>query len=131
VIVDTSAVLAILRDEPDAERYAHALASSSACSMSAATYVEAGVVVDANRDPVLSRRLDDLLTRAAVVIAPVTAADAEVARQAYRDYGKGTGHPARLNFGDCFSYALARTSRERLLFKGNDFVHTDVESALS
>lgn len=130
MIVDTSALIAVLLDEPEARRYAEALAGARRRSMSAATYVEAGVVVDGNRDPVLSRRFDDLLTVAEIVIAPVTSEQAAVARQAYRDYGKGTGHPARLNLGDCFSYALARVSGEPLLFKGEDFPHTDVQPAL-
>jgi ribonuclease VapC len=130
VIVDTSVVLAVLLDEPEARRYAEAIADAPRRSLSAATYVEAGIVVDGNRDPVLARRFDDLLDRAEIAIAPVTAEHATVARQAYRDYGKGSGHPARLNFGDCFSYALARVSGEPLLFKGEDFTHTDVEPAL-
>lgn len=129
MIVDTSALIAVLRDEPDADRYVEALAAGPAV-MSAATYVEAAVVVDANRDPVLRRRFDDLLVAADVVVQPVTREQADLARQAYRDFGKGSGHPARLNFGDCFSYALARASGEPLLFKGDDFAQTDVIPAL-
>ena len=129
MIVDTSALIAVLRDEPDADRYVEALAAGPAV-MSAATYVEAAVVVDANRDPVLSRRFDDLLVAADVVVQSVTREQADLARQAYRDFGKGSGHPARLNFGDCFSYALARASGEPLLFKGDDFAQTDVIPAL-
>ena len=98
--------------------------------MSAATFVEACIVVDANRDPVLSRRLDDLLRVAGVVVEPVTREQADIARAAYRDFGRGSGHPAGLNFGDCFSYALARVTAEPLLFKGDDFSHTDVIPAL-
>jgi ribonuclease VapC len=130
LIVDTSALIAILRDEPDAARYVEALASASSVRMSAANYVEAAIVVDANRDPVLSRRLDDLLVAAEVSVEPVTKEHADIARAAYRDFGKGSGHPAGLNFGDCFSYALARASGRPLLFKGEDFSRTDVESAL-
>jgi ribonuclease VapC len=130
LIVDTSALIAILRGEPDAARYVEALASASSVRMSAANYVEAAIVVDANRDPVLSRRLDDLLVAAEVSVEPVTKEHADIARAAYRDFGKGSGHPAGLNFGDCFSYALARASGQPLLFKGEDFSRTDVESAL-
>ena len=130
MIVDTSALVAILRDEPDAPRYAAALAGEVGPLLSAATFVEAAIVVDANRDPILSARFDDLLAIARVKIEPVTREHAELARQAYRDYGKGSGHPAGLNFGDCFSYALARATRDRLLFKGADFTHTDVTPAL-
>ena len=130
MIVDTSAVIAILRDEPDAVRFVEALARASTVRMSAASYVETAVVVDANRDPVLSRRLDDLLVAAEVSVEPVTREHAEIARQAYRDFGKGSGHPAGLNFGDCFSYALARATGQALLFKGDDFSRTDVESVL-
>jgi ribonuclease VapC len=86
--------------------------------------------VDGSPDPILSRRLDDLLIEAAIGIEPFTEAQAHIARQAYRDYGRGSGHPARLNFGDCFAYALARTTGEALLFKGEDFRHTDIAPAL-
>ena len=98
--------------------------------MSAATYLETCVLVDANRDPVLSRRLDDLLAVGGVSIEPVTKEQADIARAAFRDYGKGSGHRAGLNFGDCFSYALARATGEPLLYEGDDFSHTDVAPAL-
>lgn len=130
MIVDTSALVAILRGEPNADRYVDALISSSRPRMSAASLVEASVVVDANRDPVLSRRLDELLDAAGVHIEPLTEDHARIARQAYRDFGKGSGHPAGLNLGDCFSYALAAASGEPLLFKGDDFSHTDLSPAL-
>ncbi len=130
MIVDTSAVIAILRDEPDADRYVTALAAATEPRMSAATYLEAAIVVDANRDPVLSGRFDDLVTQAALRIEPVTERQAQLARQAYRDFGKGSGHPAGLNYGDCFAYALARTTGDSLLFKGNGFSQTDVQPAV-
>jgi ribonuclease VapC len=126
VIVDTSALLAIVRAEPDAAVYADLLAATDAPLMSAASYVEAAIVVDASRDPVVSRRFDELVQVAALSIAPVTAEQAHIAREAYRDFGRGSGHPARLNFGDCFAYALAKERADALLFKGNDFAHTDV-----
>ena len=92
-------------------------------------FVEAAIVIDGSRDPVASRRFDDLLREAQAEIEPVTEAQARIAREAYRDFGRGSGHPARLNFGDCFAYALARITGE-LLFKGDDFTHTDVIPAL-
>lgn len=130
MILDSSAILAVLLDEPEARRYAEAVAAAPRCRVSAATYVEAGVVTDANGDPVLTRRFDDLLAAAQVEIVPLTAEQAVIARQAYRDFGRGSGHPAGLNLGDCFSYALARATGEPLLFKGDDFGHTDVVPAL-
>ena len=130
MIIDTSALIAILRGEPEGEACARAIESASHRRLSAANFVEAAAVVDANRDPVLSRRFDELLRDAQVLIAPVTEKQARLAREAYRDFGKGSGHPANLNFGDCFAYALAKDLNEPLLFKGDDFVHSDVESAL-
>jgi ribonuclease VapC len=127
VIVDTSAIVAILLGEPEADDFIDALVDAPASRMSAATYVEVAAVVDANRDPVLSARLDELINEIEVVA--LTRDHAVAARQAYREYGRGSGHPARLNLGDCFSYALARTSGESLLFKGNGFVHTDLTPA--
>jgi len=130
VIVDTSALIAVLRDEPEADRFGEAMGRATPPRVSAVTYVEAAVVVDSNRDPVLSGRFDDLLSVAQVKVEPVTQGQAEIARRAYRDFGKGSGHPAGLNFGDCFAYALARESGESLLFKGNDFDQTDVTPVL-
>jgi ribonuclease VapC len=130
LIVDTSAIIAILRGEPDADRFVEALSQATGAVISAGTYIETAIVVDSNSDPVLSARLDDLLAVARVMIEPVTERHAEVARQAYRDFGKGSGHPAGLNFGDCFGYASARLSGDSLLFKGDDFSRTDIASAL-
>ncbi len=131
MIIDTSALLAILRDEPDALEYAQALAGASIRRISAANYVEAAAVIDAGHDPVASRRFDELLREAQCVVEPVTEAQARLAREAYRDFGRGTSHPAKLNFGDCFAYALAKALNEPLLFKGNDFKYTDVTPAIS
>jgi ribonuclease VapC len=78
---------------------------------------------------VLSREFDELIERFNIVIEPVTVAQAKIAREAYRDYGKGSGHPANLNFGDCFTYALAREKREPVLWKGDDFTHTELRPA--
>ncbi len=128
MIGDTSVVIAILRDEQDSEALGDVLAKTGTCKMSAIRYVEAGVVVDNNRNPILSRRLDDFLRDFEIGIEPVTLNQARLARQAYRDFGKGR-HRAGLNFGDCFAYALAKEKDEPLLFKGDDFCHTDVEAA--
>ena len=94
--------------------------------VSAVNFVEAAVVIDASRDPVATRRFDDFMREADISVEPVTKGQAQIARDAYRDFGKGSGHPAQLNFGDCFAYALARDTGEPLLFIGEDFVHTDI-----
>jgi ribonuclease VapC len=130
VIVDTSAIIAILKEEDDAAVYAQAIATPGARRLSAASYLECGIVVDSAHDPIISRGLDDLILEAQFVVEPVTERQARLARQAYADFGKGSGHPAGLNFGDCLSYALALDLREPLLWKGNDFGHTGVQSAL-
>jgi ribonuclease VapC len=127
VIVDTSAIIAVLRDESDAAMISHALQESPICRMSAVSYVEAAIVTDGNQDPLLSRRLDTLLRDIGMQVEVVTVRQAEIARQAYGDFGKGR-HKAGLNFGDCFAYALAKELDEPLLFKGDDFRHTDVEA---
>lgn len=130
MIVDTSAIVAILKGEDDAARYAQAIAAADQRRISAASYLECGIVVDAQRDPIVSRGLDDLLREAEVAIEPVTERQARLARQAYADFGKGSGHPAALNFGDCLTYALALDLREPLLWKGEDFGHTGIRPAL-
>ncbi|MPZ60795.1 MAG: PIN domain-containing protein [Propionibacteriales bacterium] len=126
MIVDTSAVIAILNDEPDARDLAKMLGSSDVRRLSAASYLETAIIIDRKRVAVASRKLDRFVATIDLAIEPVTPEQARVAREAYRDFGKGSGHPANLNFGDCFAYALAATLREPLLFKGNDFSHTDV-----
>jgi len=130
-VIHSSAIIAILRDEPDADRFIAALDAASNPKMSAASYVEAAIVVDSARDPVASRRFDELVDETGLMIEPVTEAQARIARDAYRDFGKSSGHKAGLNFGDCFTYALAKATGEPLLFKGDDFPHTDVTSALN
>ncbi len=128
MIVDASAIIAILRGERDAAAMAEALQQAETCRMSAVTYVEAAVVTDSNKNPVLSRRLDDLLRDARIQVESVTPKQAEIARYAYRDFGKGR-HRAGLNLGDCFAYALAKQTGEPLLFKGEDFGRTDIDVA--
>lgn len=131
MIIDASAIIAILRDEPEASSCAKAIASTSSRRVSAVNYVEAAVVIDLSRNPVASRRFDDLFREAQLVVEPVTEAQARVAREAYRDFGKGSRHPAELNFGDCFAYALAKATGEPILFKGDDFNRTDLTPVLT
>ncbi len=129
MILDTSALIAILRAEPQAAAYARAIESAGIRRMSAASYVEVGAVIDRAGDAVASRRVDELLSVSDVRIEAVSESQARIAREAYRDFGKGSGHAAGLNFGDCFSYALAKDTGEPLLFKGEDFGHTDIAAA--
>ncbi|MFN0025544.1 MAG: type II toxin-antitoxin system VapC family toxin [Parvularculaceae bacterium] len=131
MIVDTSALVAILTREPEADMFADAIARADAPSLSAATYVETAVVIDARRNPALSRAFDRFLEENRLSVESVTPAQAKIAREAYRDFGRGSGNPAQLNFGDCFVYALARDKNLPLLFKGNDFRHTDLDAAVS
>jgi ribonuclease VapC len=129
MIVDTSAVVAILFAERDAETYARAIAQAGSCKISAATFVEVSVVVEAQTKEGGSRQVDAFVRRAGIAIEPLTEEQAYIARQAYADFGKGR-HAAGLNFGDCFAYALAKASGEPILFKGRDFSKTDLESVL-
>jgi ribonuclease VapC len=129
MIIDISAIIAILRAEPEAQAYAKAIEAAVSRRISAANFVEAAIVIDGSRDPIASRRFDDLVREAQLVIEPVTEVQARIAREAYRDFGKSSGHPAKLNFGDCFAYALAKDRGEPLLYKGDDFSHTDITAA--
>ncbi len=129
MIVDASALLAILLSEPERTALEEKLAQSPAPRMSAGTFLEASIVVDSRLDPVTTRLFDDLIASSGVIIEPVTYEQALIARQAYRDFGRGSKSAARLNFGDCFSYALAKSRDEPLLFKGDDFIHTDIRPA--
>jgi len=128
VIVDSSALIAILTSESDANDLEDALLASSVRRVSAATYVEASIVMDSRNRPALSHALDNLLQVSQICIEPITVQQARIARQAYRDYGKGR-HRAGLNLGDCFAYALAKEKGEPLLFKGDGFRRTDVDVA--
>jgi ribonuclease VapC len=130
VIIDTSALVAVLRREAGFEAFEIAIDQAPRSLLSAGNYLELAIVLDSRRNPVVSRDLDDFLQDAAIRIEPVTEAQVRIARDAYSDYGRGSGHPAQLNFGDCFAYALAREFREPLLYKGTDFSHTDIRSAL-
>lgn len=126
MVIDTSALIAILLGEPEGDSFAEAIATSMTRLVSAASALEAAIVIEVRKGPAGGRELDLLLHRAQVDVVPFTEAQFEVARSAWRQYGKGN-HPASLNLGDCFAYALSRTSGEPLLFKGEDFVRTDVK----
>ncbi|MCY3959663.1 MAG: type II toxin-antitoxin system VapC family toxin [Chloroflexi bacterium] len=128
MIVDTSAVMAILFGEPGAERYHEAVAKAPHCRMSVVNFLEAAIVLESRSGAAAGHELDAFLEAAAIELAPVTPDHARAARGAWRRFGKGN-HPAGLNFGDCFAYALAAVSREPLLFKGRDFARTDIEPA--
>ncbi|WP_151526722.1 type II toxin-antitoxin system VapC family toxin [Serinicoccus kebangsaanensis] len=127
MIVDSSALVAILQQEAPADRLLQAIASSS-CHISAATLLEVGIVADA-RSSAHGERLDRLIDVLEITAVPVSIRQAQVARLAYRRFGRGSGSPARLNFGDCFAYALAVELGEPLLFVGSDFSETDVAAA--
>jgi len=130
MIVDTSALIAIIKMEPEAASIANAMEKAETLRISAASMLEAFIVADGYRIPKLSARLEEIFELPKIVIEPVTATQAKIARQAYRDFGKGSGHRAGLNFGDCFTYALAREKREPVLWKGDDFGHTDLRPAI-
>ncbi|MFP5210742.1 MAG: type II toxin-antitoxin system VapC family toxin [Acidobacteriota bacterium] len=130
MIVDSSALVAILKNEAEAEAFSQAMEAAGTVRISAATYLEVHIVTDGYRNPKLTARLDEILDNPWIIIEPVTVEQARIACQAYRDYGRSSGHAANLNFGDCFSYALARVKREPILFKGDDFMHTDLRPAI-
>jgi len=127
VIIDTSVVVALILEEPESWAFSQAIAAAPTKRMSAASYVELAAVIDGRRDPVLSGVLDNTLRASKIEIVPFTPGQARIARLAYQQFGRGSGHPARLNMGDCFAYALARDLGEPLLFKGGDFAQTDIE----
>lgn len=130
MIVDSSAIVAILLAEPERQVLLEAIQQAPEVAMTAASYLEVGLVVDGRGNPVLSRQYDALLEALGIEVVDTTAEQARVARAAHRDFGRGSGHPARLNFGDCLSYAAAVQDGVPLLFKGDDFIHTDVTPAL-
>jgi ribonuclease VapC len=129
IAIDTSAVLAIVLREVDSPIFLAALLSADTCIMGAANLLEARMVLH-GRDPANLPDLDAFMKQVPIRIEPVTEIQSDLAFAAFRRFGKGTGHPAGLNFGDCFAYALARAQACPLLFKGNDFGHTDIVSAI-
>lgn len=128
MILDASAIIAVLRAEAEARDFGAAIVSTTSRRISAVNYVEAAIVIDSGGDPVASRRFDDFFRASRISVEAVTAEQARIARLAYRDFGKGR-HKAGLNLGDCFAYALAKETDEPLLFKGSDFKQTDIEAA--
>lgn len=125
MIIDTSTVIAIGNGEPEADRLLELLAGADELHISAANWVELGIVVDRRDDPLVARRSDALLDELGVVVQAVSVEQARIARDCYRDFGKGR-HRAGLNFGDCFAYALAKDYKQALIFVGNDFGATDI-----
>lgn len=131
MIVDTSALLAVLLREPEAPAFAERMAAAEeGMRMSAASYLEASLIIDRAADAVRRAMLDQFLEEFGIAIEPVTVEQVRMARHAFREFGKGN-HPAALNFGDCLTYALTRAKREPLLFKGNDFSRTDLTPAIA
>ncbi len=128
MIIDASAIMAILFAESDATHYEQAISAAWPRRMSAVALLEATMVVESKGGTAAGRQLDVFLDKAEIESTPVTPEHVEAARRAWRRFGKGN-HPAALNFGDCFAYALAKTTGEPLLFKGDDFAHTDIEAA--
>jgi ribonuclease VapC len=126
MVLDTSAVLAILQNEPERRKFNEAIDAAESRSLSTASFVECSMIVESRYGPDGVRDLDLLIAKAQISLISVDEEQANLARRAFRKYGKGR-HPAGLNFGDCFSYALSKASQEPLLFKGNDFSQTDVE----
>lgn len=127
--IDTSALVAIVRAEPASQRCLDLMLVASSRRVSAGNLLEAYLVIDGGRDPALSAKLDSLIEELRLVVEPVTHEHVQIARDAFHRYGKGSGHGASLNYGDCFAYAIARLRDELLLFVGNDFAKTDIVQA--
>jgi ribonuclease VapC len=133
IVVDTSALIAILREEPEREAFAQRLSRDDGPRISAGTLLEASIVLrttDKKTAHIADAELDRFIAAGAIIVVDVTVDHANEARKAHAKYGKGTGHPAQLNFGDCFAYALAKSLNVPLLYKGKDFAPTDIVSAL-
>lgn len=128
MILDTSAVIAILYREPEAAAFVRQIHDADVCRISVASYVELSMVIENQLGPEGMRQAEAFFRRAGIMIEPVTVDQGELARQGFLDFGKGR-HKAGLNFGDCFPYALAKATGEPLLFKGNDFSQTDIKAA--
>lgn len=128
LVVDTSALIAVIRSEPESSQILDVLGSAEHRFLSASTLLEASIVTSGKGTE--AERLNIFVQRAALEVVPFSAGEAKVGAEAFRKFGKGSGHPAKLNFGDCFAYALAKTRNLPLLFKGDDFIHTDIRPAL-
>jgi ribonuclease VapC len=129
MVIDTSALIAVLLSDPLAPRLVTAIEAASPRLLSATNLLEAAMVIESRKGEIGGRELDLLLYRSAVEVVPVDHDQAEIARTAWRQFGKGR-HPAGLNYGDCFAYALAKARRLPLLFQGDDFARTDIEAAI-
>ena len=129
MILDTSALIAVLFREPEADHYTQLIHDADRCLISAGTFLELSIVLERQAAPEAERQCEMFFRRAGIVIEPFTVEQAHIARQASHDFGKGR-HAAGLNFGDCFAYALSKATGEPLLFKGDDFKKTDIVSAL-
>jgi ribonuclease VapC len=129
MILDTSALIAVLFGEPESDLFTKLIHEADRCLISAGSFLELSIVIDRQAGPETERQCDTFFRRAGILIEPFTVEQAHVARQAFHDFGMGH-HPAGLNFGDCFAYALAKITDEPLLFKGEDFKKTDLNSAL-
>ncbi len=129
MIVDSSAVVSVVLDEPNGEVLALTVSQAQRPRMSAANWLEAAMVIDSRGGSLLARRFDEVIEGLGLEVVPVTLEQAQLARRAHQEYGRGN-HPAKLNYGDCFAYALAKVTGEPLLFKGNDFSQTDIPPAL-
>lgn len=130
MIIDSSAIMALLLTEPERDTFVRVLASSNTVMLSAGGWMELSAVLTRSNRAALFPLLDAIIAEFAIKIAPTTVEQARIGHDAYRKYGIGSGDPAHLNFGDCFAYALAKDTGEPLLFKGNDFTHTDIASAV-
>jgi ribonuclease VapC len=128
MVIDSSALLAILFDESEQRQFNEKIEADAIRLMSAASYLEAAIIIDDRLGYEGARDLKLFIAEAEIEIVPVTLEQAEIAREAYRNYGRGN-HPAGLNYGDCFAYALAKTTQQALLFKGDDFAKTDIVAA--
>lgn len=128
MIVDTSVLIAVLLNEPEKEDFSRRMLKHAPCSISTGSWIEIAAVLTRRSDDRIAA-LYELIDAFAIEIVPMSIQQAQIGHDAYRRYGRGTGHPANLNFGDCFAYALSRATGEPLLFKGDDFAHTDVVAA--
>jgi ribonuclease VapC len=128
MVVDSSALLAIMFLEPEAQRFTQLIQASRAPLLSAANFLEASILIESRRRMAKRDLFDTFVAESGIRLQPVTRAQAVIARDAYRRFGKGN-HPAGLNFGDCFAYALAKERNLPLLFKGEDFARTDLDPA--
>lgn len=131
MVIDTSALIALFLGEPETADFVSLINRAATRLISASSYLETAIVIAARSGPAAQGKVEQMIAELTIEIVPFTREQAEAAIAAYRRFGKGTGHPARLNFGDCFSYALAKLRREPLPFKGDDFSHTDLEFAAS